>query len=579
MTASNTVYRVKQLRLPFDIKFTMPGSKSHANRAIIAACLSSGKTVIHNATPCDDVSLLVKNLQKMGFDVRYTDRPSGVLEINGGIPKKPNTKRITLNCGNAGTTLRFLTSLACVVPGTFIITGNEAMRRRPIGDLIYSLIELGADIESTNEYPPIRVGAEVIKERSTHLDASKSSQYLTSLLLIAPVLYKGLKIHLSKKFTSPSYIDLTHETLKDFGVSMSIGKTMVSISSSQSYKTPKKYEIEGDWSAAGAFLVIEDLTRSKVRFTNLSDNSQQGDRLLPQVLKRMSRKGALTINCTNFPDQVMNLAVRAAFRHGETNLIGAANLRHKECNRIAVLVTELSKAGIKIKENKDGVTIRGPSKIKDAILDPNDDHRMAFCFAILGSIHSGIRIKNSKCVSKSYPSFFTDLEKLHKSPRCISIIGMRGCGKTTLAKAIAKKLSLKHIDTDALIEKKNGKIDKLVKKKGWKTFREKEKNEVRLSIKPGYIVSLGGGAIETKETCTLLEQDTIVVHLKEPASVIIKRLKKNKRPSLTDLPLEQEIRVVMKKRNPVYERLADTTTNSSKNVSELIDSINKLCSL
>lgn len=579
MTASNTAYRVTPLNIPFDVTLTMPGSKSHANRAIIAACLSNGNTIISNATPCDDVDLLVGNLQKMGFDIRYTDRASGELSINGGIPNRPSTKRITLNCGNTGTALRFLTSLACIMPGKFTITGNEVMRSRPIGDLVDALQELGADISCIDGCPPINIGNGTIAKGITHLDASKSSQFLTSLLLIAPVAPKGLKIHLLDKIPSASYIDLTSKTLRDFGVSINLNKMVTSVSSSQSYTYPKKYKIEGDWSAAGSFLVLADLTNSRARFTNLSNDSSQGDRIMPEVLKRMQRKGNLTIDCTDFPDQVMNLAVRAAFRNGETKLSGAANLRHKECNRLAVLVAELSKTGINIKEHKDGVVVRGPTKLKGALLDPHDDHRMAFCFAILGSVHKGIQIKNPGCVSKSYPDFFKDLKELHVSPKCISIIGMRGCGKSTLARALAKKLSLKHMDTDDLIEKKNGKISDIVMKHGWKTFRKKEEIAVQQSIKPGYVVSLGGGAIETKSTCVLLEKYAIVVHLKESATVIIQRLRNKKRPPLTDLPIEQEVRTVMKKRNPVYEKLADTTTNSPSDVSELIDSIHRLCSL
>ena len=563
----------------------MPGSKSHANRAIICACLAKGTTTITNATPCDDVALLVKNLQKMGFDIRYTSCRSGELKIKGGVPKNTNTKFVVLNCSNAGTTLRFLTSLACIVPEKFKITGNEAMKKRPIGDLVKALKNLGADVESNNGFPPIKVGSKTISGGTADLDASKSSQYLTSLLLCAPLL-ENLKINLSHFVASMPYVLLTNKVQKDFGIKFGnqfdITKNTISLKRQQ-YTPPSanSYPIEGDWSAYGAFLVLAKLTDSNIEGRNLSRNSMQGDSYMCKIVDRLNKKGDISIDCIDIPDQVMNLAVFAAFRNGTTKIIHVQNLRYKECDRLAVITNELTKAGVDIEEHPDHLLIKGLKKLpsKKVTLDPHDDHRMVMAFAVLGCLRPGITIKNPECVSKSYPDFFRDLEKLHKSSRCISIIGMRGGGKTTLARKLAKKLSLKHIDTDDVIEQKNGKINALVKKCGWNMFREKEEIAVRQSINPGRVVSLGGGAIESKGTCELLEKKSIVIYLKEPASIIINRLKKKKRPPLTGLPLEREVKEIMKKRSPIYRRLADITVSSSDEVSGVIDSLSKLCSL
>lgn len=580
MNASASVYGVKPLRLPFDASLTMPGSKSHANRAIIAACLSGGRTTIHNATPCDDVALLVKNLQKMGFSVHYTDRAAGTLAIRGGIPKGNDvSKAIKLNCGNAGTTLRFLTALSCIVPGNFLITGNKAMLRRPIGDLVRALKQLGAVIEDANGLPPIRVRGGALKGQETYLDAKKSSQYLSALLLIAPALPKGLRVRLSGKPASPSYIDLTRKVMSDFGVRVHSGNAMVSVAASAAYQSPKRYIIEGDWSAAGSFIVLSDLTKSRVQFTNLPSDSSQGDSILPMVLHRLRRKGRLTIDCTDSPDQVMNLAVRAALRDGVTVLTGAGNLRYKECDRLSVLTSELSKAGIRIHEHADGVTIRGPSRLKPAILDPHDDHRMVFCFAVLGSLCTGIRIKNPECVSKSYPHFFGDLEKLHDSPRCIVIIGMRGSGKSTLAMALARKLRLKYRDTDAVFERRFGHIRPFVRKRGWAAFREHEERIVGESLKQGYVVSLGGGAIESKKSRDALRESAFVVYLSAHVPTLIGRLRKEGRPPLTALPLHAEVREVLKRRRPLYRSVANLTVSETESVSDVIHSLRKRCSL
>lgn len=568
------------LRFPFDAVLAMPGSKSHANRAIVAACLSSGETTIEHATPCDDVSLLVTSLQKMGFDIRYTNRARGMLVIRGGISKNGRTKKpMELYCGNAGTTVRFLTSLACLVPGEFMITGNEAMLRRPIHDLTLALKRLGAEISDTNGCPPIRLSGGKMTGGRTSLDISKSSQYLTSLLLIGPSLEEGLSVELTGKAMSQPYIDLTRQVLHDFGVAVRVQDGIASVSKKSRYKNPKCYEIEGDWSAAGAFLVLAELTPSNVSFSNLDPSSFQADAKLQQMIVRMRRKGATVIDCTDMPDQVMNLAVLAAFRGGTTKIIGAGNLRHKESDRIKVLTQEFRKAGIRIEAQNDGVLIYGKSHLKQATLDPHDDHRMAFSFAILGSIHSGIRIKNPACVSKSYPRFFKDLRSIHSSPRCIAIVGMRGCGKSTLAKKLAARLDLKHLDTDRLFERSHKPIRAFIKRHGWDVFRRKEEQIIGDNLKPGYVVSLGGGAIESVKVRASLKNNAIVIHLEAPASLIIQRLQESNRPPLTSLPLAQEVRSMLKKRTPLYSSIAHIRVRHSDGIPHIVRLLRDLCSL
>jgi len=549
------------LRLPFDAVLAMPGSKSHANRAIIVACLAKGHTIIENATPCDDVALLVKNLQKMGFDIRYTDKRNGVLSVCGGIPRNQKIKRfITLHCGNAGTTLRFLTALACVVPGSFQITGDKHMQKRPIGDLVKALKDLGADIKDTHGCPPLYVGSGVIEGGTTQVDVSKSSQFLTSLLLIEPALPKDLLIKISGRKVSKPYIALTEKVLEDFK------------------KKPRRYTIEGDHSAAGAFLVLAELTSSRVRFSNLNPLSLQADTKLPQIIKKMRRKGTVTIPCKDIQDQVMNIAVLAAFRNGTTKVTGAANLRYKECDRLAVLTKELKKVGIDIQEHDDGLIICGHAKLKATLLDPHDDHRMVFCFAILGSLHHGIRIKNSDCVRKSYPDFFKDLESLHGSTRPIAIVGMRGVGKSTFGKKLSSELKLKNIDSDRIFVKMHGNIRTFVDQKGFKEFRKEEECIVQQHLQPRSVIALGGGAIESQRTRELLKDEAIVIYLKAKTSEIIDRLKRNKRPPLTNLPLEKEVPLIMKKRIPLYRDVATLSFNESQKVEDAIKSLSSLCS-
>lgn len=557
---TSSVFSPAPLRLPFDVILRMPGSKSHANRAIIAACLTEGKTIIENATPCDDTALLVKNLNIMGFDIQYTDRKRGLITIRGGIPKKRHKKTLTLYCGNAGTTLRFLTTLACVVPGSFHITGNKHMQKRPIGDLVRALRVLGADIRDTDGCPPVHIGDGIVEGGMTHIDVSKSSQFLSAFLLIKSALPKGLRIKTSGKAVSRPYIALTEKVLMDFR------------------KKPRKYVIEGDHSAAGAFLVLAELTHSRIRFANLNKKSSQADAKLSEVIAKMRKKSPLCIDCTDMPDQVMNLTILAAFRDGKTRITGAANLRYKECNRLAVLTKELRKAGMDIQELRDGMMVKGRVKLKSAILDPHNDHRMAMCFAVLGSVHPGIRIKNPDCVSKSYPCFFKDLEALHRSSRPIAIVGMRGVGKSTLGRKLAASLRLKHVDSDRLFEKQCGDIRRFVEKKSWKAFRREEERIVAASLKPQHVVSLGGGAVESRRTRDLLKRESFVIYLKAHAASIIERLREDRRPPLTNLPLEAEIPLILGKRAPLYESVAHVTAHEPFSAQSVIRSLRSLCS-
>ncbi|MBI3618773.1 3-phosphoshikimate 1-carboxyvinyltransferase [Candidatus Peregrinibacteria bacterium] len=566
------------LRLPFDATLTMPGSKSHANRAIIAACLSSGNTTIRNATVCDDVDHLVHNLQTTGFALHYKDRKKGILLIRGRLPVLRKKKPVELFCGNAGTTTRFLTALACVVPGSFIITGDSAMRNRPIHDLVEALGLLGADIQDTNGCPPVFVGRRTIRGGSISLKSHKSSQYLSALLLIAPALSGGLSLHVSGSLPSRSYVDLTKHVMRDFGVTVRERKGAFSVSKHASYRSPRLYDIVGDHSAAGAFLVLAELTRSSARFSNLHQHSDQGDAVLPRVITRMRKGGTITIDCSDFPDQVMNLAMLAAFRGGQTLFTGISNLRHKECDRLAVLTRELRRAGITIREQGDDLIVRGIARLTPALLDPHHDHRMAFCFAILGSVHAGIRIKHSQCVSKSYPRFFEDLQILHHSSKPIAIIGMRGVGKSTFGKKLASSLRLKHIDTDSVFERKHGSIRSYFQRKRLVEFRREEERIVAECLKPHCVVSLGGGAIESPATRKILKERAVVISLQARSSSILQRLKRDRRPPLTPLPLVKEVPLIMKRRRPLEESVAHISLREPHDLRFAIHSLRALCS-
>src|SRR3990167_4478941 len=356
----NEVLKIPALKFPVQAELSLPGSKSQANRAIICAALAEGVTEIQNATSCDDVAVMIENLQKMGFNLEWKDQAKGDLRIKGSqfsltpdpshdggwgkkSPFSPREKGLgmrELDCNNAGTTLRFLTSLACLIPGEWTITGDENMRCRPIADLTAAIRLLGADIKDTNGCPPVRIRGGTLRGGRVKLKAALSSQYLSSLLLVAPKLAEGLKIELDGRLASSGYIDLTRKVMNDFGVQIFLGNGLFQVNPGKYTAKTGGYEIEGDWSAAGAWLVLNSLTGSSVSFFNLNPESQQSDKKIREAIEIFRKPGDLKFDASSVPDQVMNLAVLAAFRSGKTEITGAKNLRFKETKRLRVLASE-----------------------------------------------------------------------------------------------------------------------------------------------------------------------------------------------------------------------------------------------
>ncbi len=567
------------MRMPSDCSFALPGSKSHANRAIVAACLASGRTVLRGATACDDVDVMVANLKKMGFRIEWQDRECGEIVIHGGMPTTPG--KALLDCHNAGTTIRFLSSVASRIPGEWTLTGDEHMRKRPIGDLTSSLTSLGAVLRDTNGCPPIHITGGTMKGGRVRLKADRSSQFVTSLLLIAPTLAGGLEIEIDGDLTSSGYIDLTLKVMKDFGIQIRKEKNTFFVQE-KAYNASNSYNIEGDWSAAGAWLVLNALTGSSVAMTNLESSSDQSDSKLPVIIETLRKSGDQTVDCTDVPDQTMNIAALAACRKGNTVLQGIANLRKKECDRIRVTATELAKAGVNILEKGDELHIRGAGSLakisqnaKAVTLDPHDDHRMAMCFAVLGLVRGNITIKNPNCVKKSYPNFFRDLETVVRSGKTVSIVGMRGVGKSALGRKLSSKVGMKHIDSDHVFEDRHGPIRDFIAQKGWDEFRKKEEEVIASLIKPGFVLSLGGGALGSAKTRKLIKEKTIAVWLQAKESELIKRLQSGKRPPLTNLPLHEEVRKFLLERGPHYREVAAMEISPKLRFSEQVPHVLK----
>lgn len=410
---------------PIQAEASVPGSKSLSNRALVVASLAEGPSRLSNILHSDDTRFMMRHLSTLGVTLHATD---DVVEIEGTSGRFPAVNA-TLFCGNAGTTVRFLTALCTLVPGVQTITGDDRMQQRPIQDLVEGLLALGADVEARSGCPPVCVRSAGLRGGSISVLAHRSSQYLSGLLMIAPYAQEAITIDVASDMVSESYVELTLEVMAAFGVVVERPAAQRFIVPHQRYKG-RAFAIEGDATSAGYWWGLAALTGSRITVANVQPSSSQGDVALLQILARMgcqvsfdrgitvqgpsSLKSPGTVDMNRLPDGVMTLAVVAALAEGETRIVNVANLRLKESDRLAALVSELRRVGIAADELSDGIRIQG-GKPHGAEIETYADHRMAMSFAILGARVPGISLRDPACVSKSYPTFFEQLEALRAS--------------------------------------------------------------------------------------------------------------------------------------------------------------------
>ena len=412
---------------PIDIVVSVPGSKSLSNRALVVASLAEGKSRLSNVLHSDDTRFMMSHLRTLGIALQALDDE---VEIEGrGGHFQP--VQASLFCGNAGTTVRFLTAFCALVPGVQVVTGDQRMQTRPIYDLVDALTGLGVDLQSVNGCPPVTVGSSVLPGGRVQVQANLSSQYLSAILMVAPYARQPISLEAAGEMVSETYIELTLEVMAAFGVAVARPDRRRFHIPQQCYQG-RNFAIEGDATSAGYWWALAASTAGRVTVKNIQPLSHQGDMELLPILERMgctvTRQDGVTVqgparlqspgvvDMNRLPDGVMTLAVLAALAQGETRIVNVANLRIKESNRLAALVAELHRMGIEAEELADGIRIQG-GEPHGADIETYADHRMAMSFAILGARVPGMRIGTPECVSKSYPTFFEELQVLLPSHR------------------------------------------------------------------------------------------------------------------------------------------------------------------
>ncbi len=410
---------------------TVPGSKSYTHRTLIVSALSDGICEIENGLESEDTRLTRNALKDLGIVIRQKepDSPSSSWVVHGlGGFLKPCNNPIFL--GNSGTSVRLLTAICALGKGRYTLTGTRRMQERPVQELLDGLSQLGVKTYSLNKTgcPPIEIEACAIEGGRIFLNCSKSSQYLSSLLLISPYTEKGTEIAVTHGPVSRPYIDMTIDIMNQAGVSVERnGYESFRIAGRQVYKS-KNFLVEPDVSQAGYFWATAAVTGATIGVEGIMPDSSQGDIGLLSVLESMGCKinsaahgisvtggklSSVEVDMSSMPDMVPTLAVVAAFAEGKTVITNVGHLKVKESDRLGSVVEELLKMGIEAGCSDDTMWIKG-GKPHGAKINPHDDHRLAMCFAIAGLKIPGIFIENENCVEKSFPDFWKVFESLYQ---------------------------------------------------------------------------------------------------------------------------------------------------------------------
>ena len=392
----------------------LPASKSISNRALIIHALSGGSTLPENLSDCDDTSVIIDALRTM--------------------PEEINIKA-------AGTAMRFMTAYLSVTPGTHILTGTERMKHRPIGILVDALRMLGANIEYIGEegYPPLRITGSTLKGGLLEIHGNVSSQYISALLMIGPMLKDGLTLRLLDHIISRPYIDLTLWMMGEFGAEAEWTSADTITVSPKPYKS-RDYFIENDWSGASYWyeiLALNDDPESEIRLTGLMDGSKQGDSITRYIFsllgvktKLQSKKAGIPQTITlkknghcvpkleydfvNCPDLAQTFVVACAAMNIPFHFTGLSTLKIKETDRIEALKTEMRKLGYVVKDIDGSELLWDGERCEPSLeqgIDTYEDHRMALAFAPYAMKHNGLVINNPQVVTKSYPHYWDHLRQ------------------------------------------------------------------------------------------------------------------------------------------------------------------------
>ncbi len=414
-------------------EINLPGSKSLSNRALLLAALAHGTTEVTNLLDSDDIRHMLNALKSLGVSYELSsDKTVCTITGVGGAFNWQNG--LSLFLGNAGTAMRPLAAALCLKgqqEAEVVLTGEPRMKERPIKHLVDALIQVGANVQYLEQegYPPLAIRNTGLQGGKVQIDGSISSQFLTALLMAAPLAEGDMEIQIMGELVSKPYIDITLAMMKDFGVTVENQNYQTFIvKGNQSYISPKRYLVEGDASSASYFLAAGAI-KGNVKVTGIGKNSIQGDRLFADVLEKMGAKitwgedfiqseqaplHGVDMDMNHIPDAAMTIATTALFAEGETVIRNIYNWRVKETDRLSAMATELRKIGAEVEEGEDFIRIKplALAQFQAAEIATYNDHRMAMCFSLIALSNTSVTILDPKCTAKTFPTYFSEFEKL-----------------------------------------------------------------------------------------------------------------------------------------------------------------------
>ena len=419
---------VEQLTLTpvtsIDGEVNVPGSKSLSNRALLLAALAEGTTTLTNLLDSDDIRHMLKALTQLGVSYELSEcKTECTVQGLGGAFN--HAEHLELFLGNAGTAMRPLCAALAASSVNVTLTGEPRMEERPIGDLVDALLEAGADIKylKNDGYPPLHIAGKTLQGGKLSVDGSVSSQFLTALLMAAPLFSEDTVISIKGELVSKPYIDITLDTMAKFGVQVENDNYQhFTIRAGQKYIAPTRFLVEGDASSASYFLAAGAIKGGSVKVTGIGKQSIQGDIRFADVLEAMGARvewfddcvvihGAplkgVDMDMNHIPDAAMTIAVAALFAEGETCIRNIYNWRVKETDRLNAMATELRKLGVEVEEGHDFIRVTPATSLKHAEIDTYNDHRIAMCFSLVSLSDTPVTINDPGCTAKTFPDYFT----------------------------------------------------------------------------------------------------------------------------------------------------------------------------
>ncbi len=462
----------------------LPGSKSISNRVLLLSALCEGTTTLHALLDSDDTRVMLQALLTLGCTVERDGSTVRIGGLGGTLPQD----RADLFLGNAGTAMRPLTAALGVLGGDFSLRGVPRMHERPIGDLVDALRQLGCRIDYLEQagYPPLRIGRpQLVLDQPIAVRGDVSSQFLTALLMALPLVAQDdIVIDVQGELISKPYIAITLNLLERYGVHVRRdGWSRFTIPAGSRLVSPGDLHVEADASSASYFIALGAIAPGNgqgLRINGVGADSIQGDIRFIEAARDMGaqvlsgpnwlevsgpastsagRLRAIDLDCNHIPDAAMTLAVMALYADGTSTLRNIASWRVKETDRLAAMATELRKFGARVEEGDDYIRITPPADRADwraASVDTYDDHRMAMCLSLAAFNPAGlpVRIRDPKCVAKTFPDYFETLFSVVQTPLqqipVICVDGPTASGKGTLAAELAKRLGYQFLDSGAL---------------------------------------------------------------------------------------------------------------------------------